>query len=119
MKSKSILIIDDELDICMLLKNYFKNKNNNVFFAVTLDEGIKKFNQYKPDLLIIDHNLPDGNGIDNIHSFKDSNLSLYVIVISAMSNLKSLALENGADYFMEKPISFSKLNALLTQNTPH
>ena len=113
MKLNSVLIIDDEKDICLLLKNFLKKKTDRVSCSVTLNDGFLKFKELKPDLLILDHNLPDGHGIENIGHFKKGNKSLYVIVISAMSNLKNSALENGADFFMEKPLSFSKLNELL------
>ena len=115
MKIKSALIIDDEIDICLLLKNYLKKKCDNVSYSTALKDGFLKFQESSPDLLILDHNLPDGFGIDNIQKFKKENSSLFIIVISAMSNLKTKALENGADVFMEKPISFNKLNDLLAQ----
>lgn len=114
MKMNSVLIIDDEIDICILLKNFFKKKNAEAVYCNSLREGINKFKELNPDLLILDHNLPDGHGIENIKNFKTGNKSLNVIVISAMSNLKETALKNGADYFMEKPISFSKLNELIS-----
>ncbi|HKR04459.1 MAG TPA: response regulator [Bacteroidia bacterium] len=113
MKIKSALIIDDEVDICLLIKNFFIKKHTRVSFSTTLKEGLSKFKEINPDLLILDHNLPDGHGIENLSNFKKENNSLFIIVISAMSNLKNKALENGADFFMEKPISFIKLNDLI------
>ena len=114
MKVNSVLIIDDETDICLLLKNFLKKKSDNVSYSVTLKDGFSKMRELKPDLLILDHNLPDGYGIENISNFKKENNSMFIIVISAMSNLRNLALENGADYFLEKPISFSKLGELIS-----
>lgn len=113
MRVRTALIIDDELDICLLLKNYLKKKNAQVSYATSLKDGFLKFKEINPDFLILDHNLPDGHGIENIAKFKKENSSLFIIVISAMSNLKTIALEKGADFFMEKPISFVKLNELL------
>lgn len=113
MKVNSILIIDDELDICLLLKDFLKRKTNHVSFSTSLKDGFSKFKESSPDLLILDHNLPDGHGIENIINFKKENNTIYIIVISAMSNLKNKALENGADFFMEKPISFNKLSELI------
>ena len=114
MKISSVLIIDDEMDFCLLLESFFKRKCAHVNYALTLKDGLVKFNELNPDLLILDHNLPDGFGIESISTFKNANSALFVIFISAMSNLKSIALENGADLFMEKPISFSKLSKLIT-----
>ncbi len=116
MEVKNALIIDDEIDICMLLKNFLKKKNSDVECSTSLKDGILKFNEVQPDLLILDHNLPDGRGIDYISKFKEQHReknSFKIIVMSAMSNLKDMALANGADFFIEKPISFSRLNDIL------
>lgn len=109
----SILIIDDELEVCLLVENFLTKKNKRAAHAITLKEGEEKFCAMKPDLLLLDHNLPDGYGIQNIPAFKEMNPGIKVVIMSAMSDLKSQALEKGADYFIEKPISFSALNLIL------
>lgn len=109
----SILIIDDELEVCQLLELFLTKKSKKAAHAVTLKEGEKKFRDMKPDLLLLDHNLPDGYGIQNIPAFKKEFPDSKIVIMSAMSDLKTQALEKGADYFIEKPISFSALNAIL------
>jgi DNA-binding response OmpR family regulator len=113
MNAQSILIIDDEKELCILLENFLAKKSRAIDYSNSLEKGIQKFKTMNPDLLILDHNLPDGNGIDNISIFKKLNNSLRIIIISAMSNLKNEALEKGADFFIEKPISFSQLKNIL------
>ncbi len=110
----NILIIDDEAEVCLLLENFFTRKNQKVSYSTSLKDGLEKFRDLKPDLLILDHNMPDGFGIENISTFKKLNKSLKVVIISAMSNLKDEALQNGADFFLEKPISFSMLKHIIT-----
>jgi DNA-binding response OmpR family regulator len=113
MNARTILIIDDEKELCLLLENFLAKKTRSIDYSNSLESGVEKFKQMNPDLLILDHNLPDGNGIDNISLFKKLNNSLRIIIISAMSNLKNEALEKGADFFIEKPISFSQLKNIL------
>jgi DNA-binding response OmpR family regulator len=113
MNAQSILIIDDEKELCVLLENFLAKKSRAIDYSNSLEKGMQKFLEMNPDLLILDHNLPDGNGIDNISIFKKLNNSLRIIIISAMSNLRSEALEKGADFFIEKPISFSQLKNIL------
>ena len=113
MNARTILIIDDEKELCELLENFLAKKTQEIDYSNSLESGIEKFRRMNPDLLILDHNLPDGNGIDNISVFKKLNESLRVIIISAMSNLRGEALEKGADFFIEKPISFSQLKSIL------
>jgi DNA-binding response OmpR family regulator len=108
-----ILIIDDELEVCMLLEKYLEKKNKKASYSTSLQDGIAKFKAKIPDLLILDHNLPDGFGIDHINLFKSLNPDLKIVIISAMSNLKDEALQKGADHFLEKPISFGTLNSIL------
>lgn len=114
MNIEKILIIDDEIEVCMLLEYYLVKKNKQVAYSTNLTDGIEKFKNKQPSLLILDHNLPDGFGVDNISKFKTLNPSLMIIIISAMSNLRNEALEKGADYFIEKPISFEILNTILS-----
>lgn len=113
MNARTILIIDDEKELCLLLENFLAKKTRSIDYSNSLETGMEKFKQMQPDLLILDHNLPDGNGIDNISMFKKLNNSLRIIIISAMSNLRNEALEKGADFFIEKPISFSQLKNIL------
>jgi DNA-binding response OmpR family regulator len=108
--------VDDEQEVCVLLGNYLGRKSKQVASSNTLQDAFHKFERLKPSLLILDHNMPDGYGIDNIAKFKQLNKASKVIVISAMSNLKEKALQNGADHFLEKPISFSSLNAIISEN---
>jgi DNA-binding response OmpR family regulator len=113
MSSRNILIIDDEIEVCFLLESFLGRKNPQVAYSTTLKEGFEKCREIKPNLLILDNNITDGYGIDNISEFRKLNESICIIVISAMSNLKEEALEKGADFFLEKPISFSALDQIL------
>lgn len=108
-----ILIIDDEPEVCTLIGNYFKAKKQEIQTANTLREGFQKYISFQPDILILDHNLPDGYGTDQIEEFRKTNPNTKIVVISAMSNLRERALENGAYMFLEKPISFSVLKKLI------
>ncbi|MEP7263396.1 MAG: response regulator [Bacteroidota bacterium] len=114
------LIIDDEIDICMLLKSFLKKRNKDVSYSTSLKDGYEKLVSQQPEILILDQNLPDGLGINNIRKFKESikGKPLFVVVISAMSNLQKQAMDNGADFFIPKPISYSSLNQALELMQP-
>ena len=55
-----VLIIDDEKDLCLLIKAYLSRKNCDVHTAYTLSEGLMQVDQFLPDILFLDNNLPDG-----------------------------------------------------------
>jgi DNA-binding response OmpR family regulator len=113
MQSFKILIVDDEPEVCILLSHFFRTKNQQTHTAANIQEGLKKFEEFTPDILILDHNLPDGHGIDHIANFKKLNPSARIVLISAMPNLRERAIESGASLFLEKPISFGTLKKLL------
>src|ERR1700687_2970504 len=56
------LIIDDETDFCLLMKNYFIRKNYEVHILHTQEEGMRNLEKIKPDIIFLDNNLPDGLG---------------------------------------------------------
>jgi DNA-binding response OmpR family regulator len=101
------------MEVCILLQNFLSRKKLRVTYANTLKDAISKFEGFQPDLLILDHNMPDGYGIQHIQHFRQMKSPLKIVIISAMSNLKDEALVNGADHFLEKPISFGTLNNII------
>lgn len=62
MKDKKILVIDDEEDFGLLMRNYFTKKNYEVFLAHSIADGLKILEEERPDFIFLDNNLPDGLG---------------------------------------------------------
>jgi DNA-binding response OmpR family regulator len=116
MNNSTVLIIDYEKEFCLLLESFLAKKTKAISYALDLKDGKEKIHTMNPDVLILDHNLPDGLGIEEIRSFKEQNNGMKIIIVSAMSNLRSSAIENGADYFLEKPVSFKQLSQLIAKN---
>ena len=106
---QSALIIDDEMDICILLSGYLKKRNIDAHYTLTLREGMAKLASLQPDVLFLDNNLPDGSGIDIIEEIRNKTGKIKIVVISAMSNLKEKALASSADAFLDKPINFDNI----------
>ncbi|HSF46032.1 MAG TPA: response regulator [Chitinophagaceae bacterium] len=111
---KKILIIDDEIDLCILMKNYLIKKHFTVFYAHSLKEGMKLMEEIIPDILFLDNNLPDGTGWSRSDYFFSVNPSLKLILMSGYQpNLPALAEKVNVIY---KPISFSDLEILSEYN---
>ena len=70
-----VLIIDDEKDICFLISEILKDENYNTSIALNSDEAISKFNEIKPDLVILDVWLSNSklDGIEILKEFKSIN----------------------------------------------
>jgi DNA-binding response OmpR family regulator len=108
MEGKTLLIIDDEKDICLLLSRLLRKDFEKVEYAHTIEEGKAKAATIEPDTILLDNNLPDGYGINFIRHFKNLFRSARIIMTSAM-DIKQDALAAGADWFLEKPIRLHNL----------
>ena len=111
---KSVLIVDDEVDLCMLIKSYLSKKNYKVYIAHTLSDCVKKLESIIPDSLLLDNNLPDGMGwkeAENIHrKFPKMNITL----ISAYQTPKDFRSPlNAFINILEKPISLNDIEKYL------
>jgi DNA-binding response OmpR family regulator len=62
MSKQKILIIEDEFELCMLLKLHFLENDYEVEMAYNLKDGREKVKAYNPDIVFLDNNLPDGLG---------------------------------------------------------
>ena len=102
-----ILIVDDEGDICFLLKNALKGTHYNIDHVNTLSQADIFLKEELPSLLFLDNRLPDGWGINSIKNIKSSYPDMRIIIITADTSAadKRRALENGADLFIPKPFT--------------
>ena len=108
---KKILIVDDEADFCMIMKNYFIKKGYIVSLASTIHEGLFKLKEERPDILFLDNNLPDGNGWDSLEKIVEIIPQIRAFLISAHRNNSPLSELSKNIVVWEKPISFQVLNA--------
>ncbi len=112
--SKStILIVDDERDILDLIEYNLKKEGFTVVTAEDGEEGIERARQVKPDLVLLDIMMPKMDGLEVIDMMRqDATLKdIPVIFLTARSDEKTevKGLDRGADDFLTKPISTTKL----------
>lgn len=108
-----ILIIDDEKDLCIMLKNFLERQSYVIKFAHTIKDGLSLVSAFQPNLVFLDNNLPDGFGINHIATIKSSSKDTKVVVISAMIPSRDESIKNGVNAFVEKPISMAKIKNVL------
>jgi DNA-binding NtrC family response regulator len=115
MSCETILIIDDEVEIVTLLSRVLKKKGFNVHKANTLHDGWERLSKVEPDILFLDINLPDGNGLNTLAEIKESFPALKVIMISAfdMQEYRTKAQERGAFTFLSKPFNLTQVSELI------
>ena len=105
-----VLIVDDEIDLCLLLKSYFTRKGYEVAIAYTLASGLDQLKNFSPEILFLDNNLADGLGWSMVPAIVRSSPQLRLYLISAyhppLPKLPPGVLVN----VIEKPISFADLD---------
>lgn len=112
---QTVLIVDDEQDICFLLGGLLKQRNLNTFFANTLTDAEKMLKNKNPTLLFLDNRLPDGFGLDFIPFIKKNFPGTKVIMMTAHDSHsdRKRAFAEGADFFLSKPLSRDVINTAL------
>ena len=97
----SIIIIEDEKNICNFIETVLTPQNYHVVCAYTGADGLKQINTHKPDVVLLDLGLPDMDGLEIIEEVRTYS-SVPIIVISARTLEKSkiAALDLGADDYL-------------------
>jgi two-component system, OmpR family, response regulator len=112
MRRKRIVIIDDEEDLCLLMKAYFADIGYDVFLANTLNSGMDLVKQVSPDVLFLDNNLPDGLGWERTGYLADTYPNCKINLISAFKNAPPQVSKSSVQV-IEKPLSLSLLKHYL------
>ncbi len=107
-----ILVVDDDLNICDLLRLYFENEGYEVKTANDGAEGVSFFKMYEPDLVLLDIMLPKKDGWQVCREIREMS-GKPIIMLTAKGEVfdKVLGLELGADDFMVKPFETKELSA--------
>ncbi|MCP4148931.1 MAG: response regulator, partial [bacterium] len=112
-----ILIIDDNVDLLDYLKDFFMIYNYEVILAETGNEGIEKFREYIPDIVISDMRLPDKNGNIVVKEIKEIDKDVPIIIITGYSDHQLIlsAMKNGAVDLLKKPFKPNDLKYLINK----
>lgn len=113
--SKTVLVIEDDPDLCELLEYHLSRNGYRVSVWRSLQNGIEKLNEIRPDLILLDVMLPDGDGFDFCRRLRDSVAwsQVPVLFLTARDGEvdRVLGLEIGGDDYITKPFSPRELMA--------
>ena len=112
-----ILIIDDEVDICEMLRDFFSERGYQTMYALTGQGGLDAFIIEKPQIVMLDLFLGDMYGLEVLKKIKSINRSSIVIIITGSGSQEDQreAKVLGADFYMDKPVSVAALKKLLLE----
>lgn len=113
---KNILIIEDDVSFCLMMKTFLAKKGFQVFSAFSFKEATVILNDQQIDLVLTDVRLPDSDGIEILKFIKEVNPSTQVILMTGYTDIKTAVnvMKMGAFDYVSKPINSDEL--LLTIN---
>jgi len=104
--ASKILIIEDEGEMCLVLNILLSDEDIQLDHVKNLSAAEEYLSGELPSLIILDNKLPDGFGVDYIAHVKRKYPSLRIVMITGFdASAKDVAMENGADLFLEKPFT--------------
>jgi two-component system KDP operon response regulator KdpE len=122
MKSATILVVDDEPQIRRVMRATLTDKGYPVIEARDGQEAIDKFRNERPDLILLDMNMPGMNGLQVCHEIRAlSQVPIIMLTVRNAEKDKVRALDAGADDYVVKPFGIQELlariNAVLRRTT--
>jgi DNA-binding NtrC family response regulator len=112
-----ILIVDDDNLLRWALRRRLEQRNHIVHEAVTLAEAEAHLRDHRPELVLLDVNLPDGNGIDFLQAQRETLGESLVLVMTASGEVDQAvrAMKLGAWDFLSKPLDHDEMISIVDQ----
>ncbi|MBU3137538.1 response regulator [Clostridium gasigenes] len=115
---KRILIVDDEKNIRIALKQCFKGENYKVEMANDGKEAIEKLKNDRYDLILMDYQMPNKNGLEVLEDIRKNNIETRVIIMTAYGTV-DIAVDSmklGAVDFISKPFTIAKVKDVVRES---
>lgn len=106
MSKSKILVIDDDVDICLLMERFLTRNGFEVTTAQSGKRGLEILNELEPDLVLTDFKLGDINGAELLRKVKEKYPTVPVIIITGYSDIKVAinVMKQGAYDYVTKPL---------------
>jgi len=101
----TILIVDDEQDMCLALKNILETEGYKTLTAYDGFSAVRIFKKSRPDLVLLDQRIPGQTGLDVLKKIRNLNPDTPVIILTAFGDVNSAvsAMKQGAFHYLTKP----------------
>jgi DNA-binding NtrC family response regulator len=113
--AETVLFVDDEPAIRRIVGEYLRRAGYEVFEAATGDEGVAAFRRDRPDVVILDINMPGRSGLDVFEEIRQE--GAVVIFLTAVADVETAvrAMQLGAEHFLTKPVDLPHLGAAVAR----
>lgn len=110
-----VLVVDDDLEIRSMLRRVLLAEQYDVDTATTAEDGVRLASERRPDVVVMDIGLPDGDGIQAVERLRDAGRWAPVLMLTAHGDLERRveSFRAGADDFLAKPFHVEELLARL------
>jgi two-component system, OmpR family, response regulator len=110
-----ILVLDDESEICEEVAYYLTQQGHQVEQAHSIFTFNTCYEQKKPDIVVVDRMLPDGDGLDAVYRLREKGHRCGVVMFSAKdaSQDRIDGFRYGADHYLTKPVRMQELGAVV------
>ena len=115
---RSVLIVEDNKETQRLISNLLKDNKYKTYLVSDGNEVINKFNQCKPDIVLLDIALPGLDGISILKQLKEINEDIIVIMISGLSGVRNVvtSIKLGAYDYLKKPFDTEELLIIIEKS---
>lgn len=111
----TILVVDDELLFCEVMCRFLEKKGYRTLVAHDGYEALAMYEQERPDVVLLDMNMPGKNGLETLRDLKasDPEAAVFMVTAAAEEHLSTQARAEGALEYITKPIRIDYLEAAL------
>lgn len=114
---KTILIVDDEKELCKILSDSLSQNHYRMLVAFDGKRALQLVKEEKPDLILLDIKMPRMNGIEVLKKIKKMKKEIVVIMLTAHGTLETArkAMKLGAYDYLTKPFDLFNLKSLVKE----
>ncbi len=116
-----VLIVDDDRSLNQMLTMHFEDQGYVVSSATNSREALERWSEAPPDLVLLDHQLPDGTGLQLLTSFQADQAEIPVIMMTGVHDLELAiqAIKGGAKDYVHKPLKTEELDHVVSKALEH
>lgn len=115
MAEDRVLVVEDEPVVRFGIRDFLESRGFGVQEAASLEQARALFQRERPDAIVIDYSLPDGNALDLLSEVREADPQLPVVVLTGHGSidLAVRAIKEGAENFLTKPVELPALAVVL------
>jgi len=104
-----VLVADDDRDLLEIYSRALRDSGFDVLLATSGNDAVSRFIESRPEVIILDYRMPQGNGIEAAGQILAMKPSAKIIMLTADGTVLEEAERIGIELFLEKPISLKRL----------